>query len=114
MIEDDVEVLSTVKCMLQTEGFNVYTSTTGLDAITIIEEKKPGLIITDIYLGEIDGRTICKCVKKNPETSHIPIIVMSGASDIYNTIQHFGANDVVLKPFDKTTLMNRIQRQLCA
>ncbi len=114
VIEDDADLLSTVKSMLQSEGFKVYTSSTGVDALSIIEEKKPGLIITDIFLGGIDGRVICQCVKQNPETRHIPIIVMSGAPEIYNSIQHFGANDVVLKPFDNETLMNRVQRQVCA
>ena len=115
VIEDDDIVRDTVELLLRYKGYQVITSATGRDVLERIEEFKPDLILTDIFLGELDGREICQCVKNNPKTNHIPIIIMSGAaSEIYNTIAGVGANDVVLKPFDEQTLMSRVQRQLTA
>ena len=115
VIEDDDIVRDTIELLLRYKGFQVLTSSNGLDAISKIEEFKPDLILTDIFLGESDGRVICQSVKNNPATHHIPIIIMSGAAtEIYNTIIGVGANDIVLKPFDETTLMSRVERQLSA
>ncbi|MBC8054906.1 MAG: response regulator [Sphingobacteriaceae bacterium] len=115
VIEDDDIVRDTIELLLSYKGFKVSTSATGLDILPKIEEFKPDLIITDIFLGQSDGRVICQSVKNDPKTHHIPVIIMSGAAtDIYNTIIGAGANDIVLKPFDEQTLLSRVQRQLSA
>lgn len=115
VIEDDDIVRDTIELLLEYKGFMVFTSATGLDVHEKIANYKPDLILTDIFLGESDGRVICQSLKSDPETSHIPIIIMSGAAtDIYNTIIGVGANDIVLKPFDEQTLVSRVQRQLSA
>ena len=115
VIEDDDIVRDTIELLLMYKGFKVLTSSNGFDALRIIEEFKPDVILTDIFLGESDGRVICQLVKSNPATTHIPIIIMSGAAnEIYNTISGVGANDIVLKPFDENTLISRVERQLSA
>jgi CheY-like chemotaxis protein len=115
VIEDDDIVRDTLELLLSYKGYEVATSSNGLDAIAKVAEFQPDLILTDIFLGESDGRIICQSVKNNPETSHIPVIIMSGSSsEIYNTIAGVGANDIVLKPFDEETLMHRVHRQLSA
>ncbi|HEY0057373.1 MAG TPA: response regulator [Pedobacter sp.] len=98
VVEDDDIVRDTVKLLLEYKGYEVYTSSNGINICSIIEEFKPNLVLTDIYLGESDGRIICQEIKNNPETSHIPVVIMSGSSDIYNSISSVGANDIVLKP----------------
>jgi CheY-like chemotaxis protein len=115
VIEDDDIVRDTLELLLSYKGYEVATSSNGVDAIDQVSEFQPDLILTDIFLGESDGRIICQLLKSNPETSHIPVIIMSGSSsEIYNTIVGVGANDVVLKPFDEETLMHRVHRQLSA
>lgn len=114
MIEDDDLVRDTVQLLLEIKGYEVITSSNGKDICILVEEFKPHLVLTDIYLGEVDGRLICQEIKNNPKTQHIPVVVMSGSTDIYNSISSFGANDVVLKPFNEQTLINRLHRQLTA
>ncbi|HXI00095.1 MAG TPA: response regulator [Sphingobacteriaceae bacterium] len=114
VIEDEDTVRETIQILLEDKGFNVSTSSTGSSIFSMIEKYNPDLILTDMFLGKADGRIICQDVKKNPKTSHIPIIIMSGNSEIYNTIQGVGANDVVLKPFTEQTLLKRVERQLSA
>lgn len=114
VIEDDDIVRDTIQLLLEYKGFEVCTSSNGINASSIVEEFKPNLVLTDIFLGETDGRIICQEIKNNPKTRHIPVVIMSGASDIYNTISGVGANDIVSKPFDEQTLISRLQRQLSA
>lgn len=114
VIEDDDIVRDTVQLLLEYRGYEVLTSSNGEGICTIVEDFEPHLVLTDIYLGDADGRIICQELKNNPKTSHIPVVVMSGSSDIYNSISSFGANDIVSKPFDEQTLVSRLQRQLTA
>lgn len=114
VIEDDEIVRETVQLLLELRGYEVYTYAHGHGVCDIVEDFKPHLVLTDINLGDTDGRIICQDIKNNPNTQHIPVVVMSGASDIYNSISSCGANDIVLKPFDEQTLVSRLQRQLSA
>jgi DNA-binding response OmpR family regulator len=114
VIEDDDLVRDTVQLLLEYKGYEVKTSSNGLNITPLVEDFKPHLVLTDIFLGENDGRIICHDIKSNPKTKDIPVIIMSGSPDIYNSIAGVGANDIVLKPFDEQTLMNRLQRQLTA
>jgi DNA-binding response OmpR family regulator len=114
LIEDDDLVRETVQVLLKLKGYEVITSSDGQGICDLMRSLKPNLVLTDIHLGEVDGREICKEIKNNPETSHIPVVIMSGSTNIYNSITGVGANDIVLKPFDEHTLLQRLDRQLTA
>jgi len=112
VIEDEEHVRETLQLLLTNAGYQVTASANGKNIFELIEEFNPSLILLDILLDEMDGRDICKAVKSTPLTASIPIIILSAVQDIYNSIIEFGANDVVSKPFDERTLLNRIERQL--
>lgn len=112
IIEDEEDVRNSISSLLTDTGYLVYESSDGLDLSNIINDFNPDLILLDLLLESVDGREICKALKENPSTSSIPVIIISGVSDIYNTITELGANDIVSKPFLPSTLLNRIQRQL--
>lgn len=115
VIEDDDFVTETIKLLLEPNGFDVIASQDGADIILKVLKLNPHLILTDIHLGDFDGRLICRSIKSNPDTSHIPVIIMSGdTSQIYNAIDNVGANDVLAKPFNEQTLLQRVQRQISA
>jgi len=112
LIEDEEHVRETLQLLLTNAGYLVTASANGKNIFDLIEEFNPSLILLDILLDEMDGREICKAVKSTPSTASIPIIILSAVQDIYNSIIDFGANDVIAKPFDERTLLNRIERQL--
>ncbi len=111
-VEDEDNVRETISLLMQGAGYEVRASATGKDIFTSIAEFNPDLILLDILLDELDGREICREVKENPDTSHIPVIILSAVPEIYNTITDVGANDIVSKPFQENVLLNRIARQL--
>ena len=112
VIEDEDNVRETLDLLLSNAGFTVSSSATGTEIFSTITEFNPDIILLDVMLDDLDGRDICKAIKQNPVTSHIPVIMLSGVADVYNAIADVGANDVVSKPFDEQTLLKRIERQL--
>jgi len=112
LVEDDDVTRETIELLLTHRGFAVRSCHTGKDIFTTIEEFQPTLILLDILLGELDGRDICRSLKAHTTYKNIPVIVISGAPDLYNSICAEGANDIVLKPFEERTLLSRIERQL--
>ena len=112
LIEDEEHIRETLQVLLTNAGYLVTATANGKNIFDLIEEFNPSLILLDILLDEMDGREICRAVKSTPSTASIPIIILSAVQDLYNTIIDFGANDVVAKPFDERTLLNRIERQL--
>ena len=112
IVEDEDNVRETIELLLTNAGFTVKSFATGNEILRTIQEFNPDVILLDVILGDIDGRDICREIKTNSITSHIPVIMLSGVPDVYNAILDVGANDVISKPFDETTLLNRIDRQL--
>ena len=112
LVEDDEMTRETIELLLNHRGYIVRACPTGKEIFKTINDFKPHLILLDILLGELDGRDICRQIKKDSNYSDIPVIVISGAPDLYNSICAEGANDIVLKPFEERTLVSRIERQL--
>ncbi|MBC7915497.1 MAG: response regulator [Pyrinomonadaceae bacterium] len=112
VIEDEDNVRETLELLLSNAGFTVRSSSTGKDVFNIIDEFNPDVILLDVMLEDMDGRDICRSIKTNPHTSHIPVLMLSAVPEVYNAIAEVGANDVISKPFDEYTLINRIERQL--
>lgn len=114
IVEDDENVRATMELLLSHAGFKVILSSTGKDIYQIIGQQKPDLILLDVFLGDLDGRDICRELKNNPDTSDIPIIIVSSLYNIYNTILEEKANDVIPKPFTEDILLSRVQRHMPA
>lgn len=112
VVDDDENIRETMGVLLGMAGYTVSTCGTGQAIFETIDRVKPDLLLLDIYLGELDGREICRAIKSNPKTSSIPVIMVSVDEMIYNTIVTVGANDVVSKPFTEETLLSRVHRQL--
>lgn len=112
IIEDEEDIITILNFILVEAGYTVFADSSGKEIFNMISSFNPDLILLDLFLPEIDGREICKAIKADENTSHIPVIVISGAPDIYNTIMDACANDVVEKPFEVNVLLSRIERQL--
>ncbi|WP_423147846.1 response regulator transcription factor [Rubrolithibacter danxiaensis] len=114
VVEDDQDILYLIEFLLTQEGYEVITSLTGLGIVEQIENEHPDLILLDIMLPGIDGRDICRDIKRNAKTKEIPVVMMSAHVDISRTIRDVGADDFIAKPFDIYNLLGRIERQLIA
>ncbi len=111
IVEDDKDILELVKLYLAKEGFRTATASTGADALKQVKSDKPDLIVLDLMLPEIDGLEICKRLRSAPDTTSIPIIMLTAKVEEADTIVglELGADDYVTKPFSPKSLVARVK-----
>lgn len=112
IIDDDADITAMMRLILRSEGFDVEVTTRSEDIFQKARTYQPDVILLDVFLTGYDGRHICKQFKFHPETKYIPIIMVSGHESVSDTIEEFGADDFVLKPFKLETLLSKINQHL--
>ena len=113
ILDDDQHILDIVSYLLTDSGFEVEALASGEAIFTMISQFKPDLVLMDVMLAGMDGRVICKDLKADLTTLHIPVILISGTHDLAQTLHQQGApNDFIPKPFDIEVLLNKINAQL--
>jgi two-component system alkaline phosphatase synthesis response regulator PhoP len=114
IVEDDRDILELVEYNLAKEGYSVTGTTSAENAINEARSKIPGLILLDLMLPDMDGLEVCKIIKKDHKTAHIPIIMLTARgeeSDIVAGLE-LGADDYITKPFNVRVLVARIRAVL--
>ena len=114
VIDDDPAMLDFLTQRLAPEGFAISTTRSSLDGINQALIHQPSLILLDLRMPVQDGVTVCKVLRANPKTQHIPIIVITGVllpSQIEEA-KISGADDFAFKPVDPTDLLIRIRTML--
>ena len=112
VVDDDVDILSVMEIILSMKGFEVEVSSRGENTFPIINSFKPDLILLDVLISGYDGRIICKQLKSDHKTKHIPVIMFSAHPSAAATISDYGADDFISKPFDVDNLINKVNKQL--
>ena len=112
IVDDDVDILSVLGILLSMKDFIVDVTSKGANTFSKIETFKPDLILLDVLLSGFDGRTICKQLKSNEQTRHIPVIMFSAHPGAAAFITEYGANDFIAKPFDAVNLIEKVNAQL--
>lgn len=110
IVEDDDELRTYMADKLK-KNFNVFAAKDGKDALQIANKLNPDLIVSDIKMPRMDGLELMKEIKRDFNTSHIPIILLTAKSSIEHKIEglDFGADDYITKPFNMTYLQKRIE-----
>ncbi len=113
VVDDNPDILKYI-CESLSESYNVVPAADGHKAIQILAAQNVDLIITDIMMPDIDGVQLCRTVKRNLRTSHIPVIMLSAKSDVADQLGGFkvGADDYIAKPFSMELLASKIRNQL--
>ena len=112
--EDETAIVSLLKYNLEKEGHKISSSENGEEALKLIKDKNPDLILMDWMLPDLSGVEICKQLKKNKKYSDIPIIMLTAKGEEEDKLRAFdtGADDYVTKPFSQKELNARIKSLL--
>jgi DNA-binding response OmpR family regulator len=110
VIEDNHAILDVITLILQSEAYKVNGLSKSANYMNHINELKPDLLILDIMLPDADGRVLLQELRKNVNTCHIPVLMISARYTEEN-IQHgeFKPNGFLAKPFDIDDLLDRIE-----
>jgi two-component system phosphate regulon response regulator PhoB len=114
VVDDEEDILDLVKYNLEKEGYRVTAVETGEEALDSARSMKPDLLLLDLMLPGVDGLEVCKILKYNPETSQIPIVILTAKgeeSDIVAGLE-LGADDYISKPFSPKVLVARVRAVL--
>lgn len=113
IVEDNIDLLSFLTKELK-EYYEVLTATDGKEGLEIINKHIPNLIISDIMMPKMDGVALCKKIKSNINTSHIPVFLLTAKSEQEHQISGLdsGADDYITKPFNIEALKLRIENAL--
>ncbi len=111
VIEDEVDILELIRYNLSREGYRVAVQPTGESGLKAAKAEIPDLVVLDLMLPEIDGLEVCKVLKGDPKTSHVPIVMLTAKgeeSDIVTGLE-VGADDYIIKPFSPKVLIARVR-----
>ena len=114
VVDDEEDILELVNYNLTKENFQVICATTGEDALDKLKKESFDLILLDLMLPGRDGLDTCRIIKRSPETSHIPIMMITAKTEDTDVVLglELGADDYVTKPFSPRVLLARI-KALC-
>jgi len=112
--DDDPVLLKYLSAVLEKYDYQYTTATNGIEAIEKVKAYSPDLMLLDVMMPEMDGLEVCKKLKDDLRTRHIPIILITGSTDRELRIKGLsvGANDFLTKPIDRPELIARIRNLL--
>jgi diguanylate cyclase (GGDEF)-like protein len=111
IVDDEADIRDVLRITLEAENYEVIEAENGEEALKAIQTKSPNLVLLDYKMPRMDGREVCKRVKKDILLRHLPIIMVTGKGDISDKIDGIdsGADDYIVKPFEPKELLARIR-----
>ncbi len=111
VIEDEADLLEVLEFNLRRAGFQVLRAEEGRAGLRLAQEQKPDLLVLDIMLPGIDGKEICRRLRRDPATARIPILMLTALATEQDRISglELGADDYLTKPFSPRELVLRVQ-----
>ncbi|HLG30618.1 MAG TPA: response regulator transcription factor [Candidatus Brocadiales bacterium] len=114
VIDDEKDLIELVRYNLENDGFQVVSAADGYKGLRLAKETRPDLVLLDLMLPGINGLEVCRSLKKNDETSGIPVIMLTAKgteADIVAGLE-MGADDYITKPFSPKVLVARVKTAL--
>ncbi|MDD5424608.1 MAG: response regulator [Candidatus Omnitrophica bacterium] len=106
IVDDEEDLVKVTTFRLKSLGYNVAAGVNGQEALDLIKEKRPDLVLLDLRLPVMDGRDVCKAVKANPELKDIPIVMFTASTEqISVQAKEAGADGFLVKPFEQEQLI---------
>ena len=114
VVDDDPVIQNLLEVNFEMEGYTVYVASDGLAGLEMARSRRPDVVVLDVMMPGMNGLEVARHLRDDPETSDIPIIVVSAKaqeSDL-NAGRTAGVDDYVTKPFDPFELLERVARLL--
>jgi two-component system phosphate regulon response regulator PhoB len=114
IVEDEPAQREVLAYNFEAQGFRVSQSDNGEEALLLVAEETPDLIVLDWMLPNVSGIEVCRRLKSRPETKGVPIIMLSARSEEVDLVRGLetGADDYIVKPYSVAELMARVRTQL--
>ena len=114
VVDDEIYIVHILEFSLTMEGYNILTAFDGEEAMRVIEQEKPDLVVLDIMMPKLDGYEVCRRLRKDDRFATLPVILLSakGRSVDREVGLQAGADDYITKPFSPRKLIEKIRELL--
>lgn len=114
IVDDNPNNIKVIAIILRTLKYKIVIATNGEQAIDLVEQTRPDLILLDVMMPKIDGFETCKIIKSKSENENIPVIFITALTDSDSLVKGFrvGGVDYITKPFNKDELVSRVKTHL--
>jgi CheY-like chemotaxis protein len=113
VVDDDADTRDLVDMLLERAGYARAVAASGEEAVQLLEQQTPALIVLDLNMPGMDGWSVAALVRKHEKTARIPILVITGLTqNVENAARRAGATAFVLKPIDAKRFVKEVRR-LC-
>lgn len=114
VIEDEPDILEVIQHNLTREGFKVLACTDGAEGLRVVQNEAPALVLLDLMLPGMDGLEVCRLLKMDTVTQHIPIVMITAKAEESDIVLGLGlgADDYITKPFRPRELVARVRAVL--
>ncbi len=114
VVDDDLDTLTLIGLTLQRRGFAVMKAQSGPEALEKLHADLPDLMIVDVMMPHMDGYEVCRTVKGDPRTAHLPVVMLTAKAQTASQLEGFraGAVDYITKPVHPQDLVARISSVL--
>ena len=113
IVDDDADIRELCGDLLERAGYESLLAASGEEAVSLLEQSVPGLIVLDLTMPGMDGWSVAALVRKHERTARIPILVMTGLTqNVENAARRAGATAFCLKPIDAKRFVKEVKR-LC-
>jgi two-component system phosphate regulon response regulator PhoB len=114
IVDDERDILALLDFNLRQEGFRTLLASSGAEALAQLRREVPDLVVLDLMLPDISGNEVCRSVKSDTRTRHIPVVMLTAKGEEIDKVVGFelGADDYVTKPFSVRELVLRLKAVL--
>ena len=114
IVEDDEDISESIRYNLEKEGFRTRIAATGEDALNVILERPPSLILLDLNLPHMSGLELCRRLRVEASTCRVPIVILTARTNESDKVLglNLGADDYITKPFSVRELVARVNAVL--
>jgi DNA-binding NarL/FixJ family response regulator len=114
LIDDDPNLILLVKDYLEFRGYDVMTAENGREALEVLDNKVPDMIICDVMMPEMDGYSLVKHIRQEPRTNTIPVLFLSAKGQSQDRVKGLneGADVYMVKPFEPEELVAQVESSL--
>ncbi|MBE9095079.1 response regulator transcription factor [Tychonema sp. LEGE 07203] len=114
VVDDEADCQKVLAMYLESQGYRVECANSGIEALSVFENVRPDLIISDVMMPEMDGFELCRHLRTSRLGQFVPFIFLSGQGEIESKVagHEIGADDYLVKPFQSEEILAKVKAQL--
>jgi len=111
-VDDSPTIRKLVSMTMEGQGYRVIVAADGIEALAILKDEHPDLILCDVAMPKLDGYQLCKIIKSSSDTKHIPVVMLSGRDGLFDRVRGkmAGCSNYITKPFEPDLLIAEVRK----